>query len=436
MDAAGVTDEDVATTQIPEPIRHDTLNKPLRIGIDGRAFQSKLAGTGRYILELCRALDHWLPRAEFFIYSQRPITLPAISERWQIARDHSDLWGHLPATVWYIERGAALAQRDGIDVFWGAANFLPKGLGNQGNSAFGTNGGGRSRKATCKSILTVHDLVPQLYPQTMSFKHRLAYKLYFARGLAAADRLVTNSQGTKQRLQQTFGRQADAVVYPCAGEPFQVPSQGHIERIKVRYGLKDTFLLAVATLEPRKNLGCLVDALLALKSDGRVAVPELVLVGQIGWKASDLLKQIEQARSRSIGVIQTGFVPNEDLPALYAGAKAFIFPSLYEGFGMPVLEALTCGARVLASDIPEIREAGGSSVTYMEPSTQGITQALRSLLAPPPLTGEDTEEHADSFAKTHRSISVDQTTPLPAVHHASTWHEEGRKLATLMASLS
>jgi glycosyltransferase involved in cell wall biosynthesis len=371
----------------------------VRIGIDGRPFQTELAGTGRYVLELCRVLDFCFPEAEFYVYSNRPVVLPVQSDRWRLVGDPSSLCSGLPASVWYLERVGLLAKRDAINVFWGTGNLLPRGLKHG------------------KSILTVYDLVPQLFPATMGLKHRLAYQLYFPQSLKRADRLVTISQGSRYRLAQAFGRLADEVVYPCAAQQFSRPSALEIDRIRLRYELRRPFLLAVATLEPRKNIDSLIKALISLKRKDKLALPDLALVGQVGWKAKSLLTLIEQAKSAGVHIVQTGFVPDQDLPGLYGACSAFVFPSLYEGFGMPVLEALRCGAFVLASDVAEIREAGALDATYFEPSVRGIETALEQFL----------QSEAHLKPSSHELVLERQ--------HGSDWQLEGKKMAGVIQSL-
>lgn len=370
-----------------------------RIGIDGRPFQTDLTGTGRYVFELCRALDGLLLGAEFFVYSNRPISLPAISDRWRFVDDTSSIMAGLPSSIWYLERVGTLAKRDSIDVFWGCANYLPRGLG------------------SCRNVLTVLDLVPQLYPETMSFKHRLFHNLYFSNSLARADRLVTISQGSRHRIAQTFGKSVDAVVYPCVSEQFGTVSPEEVKRVRNQFGLRDSFLLAVATLEPRKNLTALIDALILLKAERQIKVPDLVLVGQAGWKARALSRMIAKARSAGVRIVLTGFVSDRDLRGLYAASAACVFPSVYEGFGMPVLEALACGTHVLASDVPEIREAGAAYATYFEPTTEGIARAV------------------EQFMKSCNYRSPDKTTADRTLDHASTWAKEADKLAKVIKSV-
>lgn len=375
----------------------------MRIGIDGRPFQAELAGTGRYVTELCCVLDRCLPQAEFFVYSNQLIALPVSNDRWHLVGESSPVFSRLPSSLWYFERVGYLAKKNSINVFWGGANFLPRGLN------------------ACGSVLTVLDLVPELYPETMGLKHRLAHKVYFSQSLRQADRLVTISQGSKSRLERVFGVVADEVVFPGVSERFRPPTDQEMNRVRRRYELQNPFLLTVATLEPRKNLDALLTALIQLKISGQLNIPALAIVGQVGWKAGALLKLVEEAIAAGIKIHQTGYVLDEDLPALYGASSAFIFPSIYEGFGMPVLEALKCGAHVLASDVPEIREAGGSHATYFEPSVEGIKQTLLQFL------------QSEAYLHPESSLNHERITRL--IIHGSTWEEEGRKLAMVIKSL-
>ena len=147
-----------------------------------------------------------------------------------------------------------------------------------------------------------------------------------------------------------------------------------------QYGIDFRYLLAVATWEPRKNLGMLVETFLAMKRDRELGGRKLVLVGGRGWKDRRLASLVDSAGKSAICC--PGYVPDEDLPAIYSGADAFIFPSQYEGFGIPVSEARACGTRVVASDIPEIREAGGPDpeVIYVQPTSQGLREGIEKIL--------------------------------------------------------
>ncbi|HCR4577211.1 TPA: glycosyltransferase family 4 protein, partial [Enterococcus faecium] len=135
-----------------------------------------------------------------------------------------------------------------------------------------------------------------------------------------------------------------------------------VELLKVKYNLPQSeFYMCLATLEPRKNLRLLIDAYADLILEGRTD-KKLVLAGRRGWKINDLLNNLDENVKNNI--VLTGFIDDKDLPKLYKSASVFIFPSLYEGFGIPALEALACGTQTIVSNIPIFKEAFGDAVTY------------------------------------------------------------------------
>lgn len=328
----------------------------LRIGIDGRLFTLHHTGVGRYVFELCKALDKLLPNVLFYVYSPYPMELPPISERW-IARV-DPLWpGHgLGSSIWLKFRVGQSCLRDGIGTFWGCCSqlpFLPKAI---------------------RTVITLYDLARFVVPHTMSIRTHFSQFLWRARDLRRADAIVTISRGTAMRLHEFWGLSAAGVAPPAVSDRFVPQGQAEIGRVRRSYGLDAPYFLSVATWEPRKNLEALINAFLGLKRDRVLNNYKLALAGGRGWKDERLAALVSQAE-RS-GVVPLGYVPDDDLPALYSGATALAFPSLYEGFGMPVLEARACGTCVVTTDLPELREAGGDSAIYISPSEGGIRAGL------------------------------------------------------------
>lgn len=351
------------------------------IGIDGRPFYGSLAGTGRYVTELCRVLDRALPEARFLVYGNRVPHLPVSSGRWRHRRDGLAAAEYFPTSLWYFLRAGRLAQQDQVDVFWGPANFLPRDLG-----------------ARIPAVLTVHDFVHALFPETLGTRHRLAYALFFRHSLSRAHLITCNSHGTAARLAALYGRRADLVVRPRAAESFRRPQPERIAQALARFGIDFPYFLSVATLEPRKNLETLIDAFLAHREGDELASTGLVLVGHAGWMTGRLAASAAKARAAGVPVRLIGYVPDAWLPALYAGAVAVVMPSLYEGFGMPVLEARCCGATVVASNIPEIREAGGEGPLYVEPTLEGIKSGLHLAASLPPSHSAEIVDRGTSWA--------------------------------------
>jgi glycosyltransferase involved in cell wall biosynthesis len=337
-----------------------SFEQPLKIGLDGRMLIGNPTGVGRYVIELARCLDELCPKAEFFIYSNKPISFLAPSNRWQLSVEPFTVLEKIPASVWYKIAAARLCHRDQIDVFWAGATLLPFGLSPQ-----------------TRVVSTVYDLVHKIAPETMATTLRFLHDVFFASDVRRADYVLSISEGTSQRLKRFVGRKADGVVYPAVNDTFFPQSEETVNDCLKRYNVSSPYLLAVATWEPRKNLELLIRTYVEMKNAGLISY-QLVLVGGKGWKDERLTQLFEHIPRDHVKPL--GYVPDSDLPALYTGAEVFIFPSKYEGFGIPVLEARACGTQVITTDIPELHEAGGESSIYINPTKEGIWNGLLETL--------------------------------------------------------
>lgn len=332
----------------------------MRIGIDGRPLEGNAAGIGRYVREICRSLDELLPLARFYVYSRHPVHIPDVSERWTYRVEPRRLFASLKSIAWLKWRMPGIASGDALDVFLAGATFLP---------------GGRSARAT---VSVVHDLNHLLVPKTLPTATLIAYQFWFASDVAKATFVVCNSHGTARRLESMLGVASAAVAVPGVGPLFDVPDAAAVEAMRSDLRVTAPFILALGTREPRKNLALLVEVYCSLKAAGHLDDLELLIVGDSGWKGTKLEATIDAAAG--LGVRRLGFVPDRHLPALYRSAGVFVFPSVYEGYGIPVAEAVACGANVLATDLPELREAGGASATYTALDRAGFGQALLKAL--------------------------------------------------------
>lgn len=329
----------------------------------------RLTGIGRYTYEICKGLDVLLPDARFFVYSKQPVVVPTISDRWTYRVESSSQMRNLKTAAWLKCRAGRLCEEDGIDVFWASGTLLPW------------------FRSAVPTVSTVYDLNYLVAPDSMARPTLWAHRLFFRRDVRKANLVCAISQGTADRLERHLGRKVDAVMPPAVGDLVAVVPQQDIDRTLAALGIRPPYLLALGTLEPRKNLDRLVRAFLDLKQAGAIPGHKLVLVGGKGWRDDALTRLLQESAGRD--VLSLGYVSDEHLPALYGGADLFVFPSLYEGFGMPVAEALACGTRVVCTDSPEIREAGGESPVYVAPTVEGIRrgilQALDTTHRPPVL---------------------------------------------------
>jgi glycosyltransferase involved in cell wall biosynthesis len=218
----------------------------------------------------------------------------------------------------------------------------------------------------CPSVLTVHDLVFQVYPE----RHKPLNRWYLRAALPLycrrADAIICVSEHTKKDLVDLWGIDGEKVhvVYEAADPRFGRRSAEKVAVARARYGLPERYLLVVGTIEPRKNLNRLLDAI-ALVRQEREDV-KLVIVGRLGWLYQGFLDKLEQFEHRE-AVIRPGFVPDADLPAVYQGAVGTVYPSLYEGFGLPMLESMACGTPVISSRASSLPELGGDAAYYFDP---------------------------------------------------------------------
>jgi len=233
------------------------------------------------------------------------------------------------------------------------------------------------------SVVTVHDLGYLHFPGTHPPLQRLYLDISTRWNAAAADRIVADSQATKDDLASRYRVPPVkvAVAYPGRDETL-APVRGseEIAAAKARYGIDGEYFLFLGTLQPRKNLARLVRAYAALETD-RV----LVLAGKRGWLYGEILSQV-QREGLDARVLLPGYVADEDKAALLSGATAFVFPSLYEGFGLPVVEAQSCGCPVVTSATSSLAEVAGDGALIVDPEDEAaISAAMRRLASEPEL---------------------------------------------------
>ena len=215
------------------------------------------------------------------------------------------------------------------------------------------------------SISTIHDLSCYDCPETMTAKSLLLWRALDRHAVSKNKRVITISQFSKDRIVSHYKINPRRVVVAYCGvnqEQFNTEAgRGREEEIRERYSLPSRYFLSLATIEPRKNLKFLIKSWAEAFSQGRIDA-DLVLAGRRGWKTEGLLKEIPEKVMQHIHF--TGFIADSDLPVLYRESLAFVFPSRYEGFGLPPVEAMASGARVICSDIPALREICEGGAEY------------------------------------------------------------------------
>jgi len=230
------------------------------------------------------------------------------------------------------------------------------------------------------TVLTIHDLIFRHLPEHHKPLNRWYLNLTMPLYCRRATHIIAISECTRRDLIAAYGLPPEkiTVIHEAADSAFRPAAPEHIARACTRYDLPDRYLLFVGTIEPRKNLTRLLAAFETLHAEG--LTDGLVIVGHRGWLYGDFFARLETSSARD-AVIFPGYVPDADLPAIYTGAQALVLPSLYEGFGLPVLEAMACGTVVACSGTSSLPEISGDGALHFDPNdVESITDALRRLL--------------------------------------------------------
>lgn len=330
----------------------------MKIGVYARGL-SGMGGVKQYIESMCHGLMRGLPdEDEFFIFHNRKAPFfertPENVHEVLLDADHNFTCD--------FHYGPKAIKRISPDVMWFTKYVVPFGL-------------------KMKTVTTVHDMayfMPHLcaYP----FADTLYMRTMIRNSCRRADEVIAVSSNTKADLLSLLGLTSEKVhVIPeAAGKAFRIiEDRSELTAFRARYNLPERFILFTGGISPRKNLSRLFDAFTSISK----RIPhKLVLTGGKGWRNRKVVEQIE----RSADIIRLGFVPDEDMPHLYNAADLFVYPSLYEGFGLPILEASQCGTPVISAEGSSLTEVGGKGVQFINPrSTEDIAQAMLDILEHP-----------------------------------------------------
>ena len=231
-------------------------------------------------------------------------------------------------------------------------------------------------------VMTLHDAGPWRYAQALTLHGRLYFRTLLARGTHRSARVITVSEHAKSEIVHFLGGRylSKISVIPEAARPeFAIPcGDAFKEEVRTRFELPDSYLFTVSTVEPRKNLVTLLDAYARLKQRSGSTCPPLVIVGRKGWNNDDILGYMSELEG---SVRFPGFVSDEELIALYQMATSLVFPSLYEGFGLPVVEAMMAGCPVITSTTSSLPEVAGDAALLVDPlNADELVAAMQRVL--------------------------------------------------------
>jgi glycosyltransferase involved in cell wall biosynthesis len=350
------------------------------------------AGIGRYAGSLARALVERQPGRFALFYNRGPASEPPAGLASVPARTVRAGYKPWRMAVWLGQLAGVGFDRlvPDAELFHATEHLLPPLRG-------------------VPTVLTVHDMIFKLFPEhqkRLNFWYLNATMPLYCR---RADAILTVSRSSKRDIVAHYGLDPAkvTVVYEAASPEF-VPAPGDAaDEVRRRYGLPDRFLIFVGTIEPRKNLTRLVEALQHLR-DGGLTAP-LLVVGAKGWLYDDLFRRLEELEVRD-AVHFPGYVPGPDLPLLYSAATAAVMPSVYEGFGLPVLEAMACGTPVISANASSLPELGGEAACYFDPyDVEAMARAIRAVWTRAELRAEMGQQGLAQAAKFSWKRAAEET---------------------------
>ena len=339
----------------------------MRVALDGQPLLAPLAGVGHYTRQLIHALARVGPDHHFYVVAPRP--LRALTRRRVPLVEFSEPNVEPVIPGWWATLRARVERR------LGGNPEMSRGADPPGDVFHATNHVFPFRLRTARRVLTIHDVTILLFPEWHPARRLAMMGPALAPAASRADRIVTPSQHTRNDILKLLPVEPErVVVIPEGIDPsFSLQPAAEVARRLAPLGLRGgDYLLFLGTIEPRKNLTRLLQAV-ELADPG---IGPLVIAGGQGWN-NVAIREAMTRLSRDGRVRDLGYVPDRLRPTLYAGARAFVYPSLYEGFGLPPLEAMACGTPVLTSNVSALPEVIGDAALYVDPEdVSALTEAL------------------------------------------------------------
>jgi glycosyltransferase involved in cell wall biosynthesis len=354
------------------------------------------AGAGVYAIELVSAMAARDRHDGYALFVRGNVLDDAVAARRNWRVEHVGAGSRQARLLWEQARLPRALASLGIDVLHSTHHTLPLA------------------GVRCGRVVTIHDVTFFRLPKRYPLARRLYMQTLTRLSARVADAVIVPSNTVRDDVRRLLGVPADkmATVYEAAGPQFAPMENAAVHAIARTYGIEPPYVLSVGSLEPGKNRARLFRAMRHLRDEG--IGHRLAVVGQRAWGYEDDLALIDDL-GMADRIILPGYVRAEHLPALYAGADVFAFPSLYEGFGLPVLEAMACGVPVLTSRVSATAEVAGEAALLVDPeSVESIREGLRQLLADRDLRAEYARRGVERAAQFSWQRAADKTR---AIYH-------------------
>jgi glycosyltransferase involved in cell wall biosynthesis len=334
----------------------------LRIAIDAHSVGTELGGNESYATNLIEALAEIDSVNHYTLYVTRRAALERFENKWPNFTVRATL-PHTPLIRIPLALSAEL-RKNPVDVLH--VQFTAPLV------------------APCPVVASIHDLSFEHLPHTFKRRSSIQLRLTVRHTAKRAAHILTLSEYSKRDLIQTYGIAPERItVTPAAAAASFAPvtDEKELARVKDHYGIAGDYILAVGSIQPRKNLSRLIAAYSNLRrAQPGGKLPNIVLAGKCAWLYDETLRTIKDLELSS-SVILTGYVPAADLPALYSGALCFVYPSYFEGFGLPPLEAMKCGTPVIVGDKTSLPEVVGDAAVMVDPfSIDDIARAIERVI--------------------------------------------------------
>jgi glycosyltransferase involved in cell wall biosynthesis len=347
----------------------------MNIGFDGKRAANNLTGLGNYSRSLILQLSQFFPQNHYFVYA------PKVKSDAQISSffDHQNISLQLPDSgqpsfLWRSWRIKKQLKKDHLSLYHGLSNEVPFDLA----------------AAKIKTVVTIHDLIYLRFPQHYTYIDRTIYNFKSEYACKHADQIIAISEQTKKDIVTFYGTDPDKieVIYQSCDDSFKHPVTIALkDTVREKYKLPEQYLLNVGTIEPRKNLLLIVQALQSIPENVK-----LLVVGKAQPYAQQVIQEIARLNLQD-RIIFLKNIPFTDLPAIYQMASIFVYPSFYEGFGIPVIEALYGGIPVIAATGSCLEEAGGPESLYIDPKDPAaLATAINAVLNNPALAKQMREK--------------------------------------------
>lgn len=354
----------------------------MKIGIDARPLISRQpSGIGTYLIHVLRYISAMDRENEYYLYSNKEMEYPIeLGENF-----HKKVIPGKVGTLWLRYSLPRHIAKDGLDVFWGTQHFLP------------------SPVKGVRMCLTIHDTALLIQPKWGSRVNAFMQNTFLKASAREADLILAVSHSTKRDTVRLCGVSGDKiyVTYEGCPESLEQPTGEEADAIREKFGIRWPYYLYVGTIEPRKNIETMVAAFNILAKTDPEA--RLILAGGLGWRYEGILQAVETSPYKD-RILMPGYLSVQEKFLLYSQARAFLFPSHYEGFGLPILEAYRTGTQVITAKNSSLPEVGGEGAWYVDDENDAV--ALAEVMTAVAAASEEElkrrvalgDAHCDSFS--------------------------------------